>query len=139
MKQNPWLILIGGCPIPFSGDSDHSWREHPPNRRIGCDSARGSLTFPPPSPHVIPARDQLLDLEGGHAMGPRRGRVHVGPRHRAHLVAFPWGGSRRSLLGDPWGAARCWWETKPVLGFLAKKVCSEKPNSFERGLPWHPF
>ena len=22
-KQNPWLILIG-CPIPFSGDSDHS-------------------------------------------------------------------------------------------------------------------
>ena len=28
-KQNPWLILIGGCPDSFSGDSDHFWREHP--------------------------------------------------------------------------------------------------------------
>ena len=26
---NPWLILIGGCPIPFSGGSP-LWREPPP-------------------------------------------------------------------------------------------------------------
>ena len=31
---SPWLILIEGCPL-FGGDSDHFWREHPPNHGTG--------------------------------------------------------------------------------------------------------
>ena len=34
-KYKPWLILIGGCPLHFSGDSDHFWGEHPPNNGTG--------------------------------------------------------------------------------------------------------
>ena len=30
---NPWLI--NGGVFPFSGDSDHFWREHPPNHGTG--------------------------------------------------------------------------------------------------------
>ena len=42
-----WLILIGGCPIPVGGDSDHFGREHPSSSGTG---------FLIPGQHYIKAR-----------------------------------------------------------------------------------
>ena len=69
---NPWLIDRGVSPV--SGDSDHFWREHPPDKdglinpgstvchRFRTNDSEAS-TFPPPDPNAIsPAPNVQLML-----------------------------------------------------------------------------
>ena len=107
---NPWLTFIGGCPIPFSGDSDHFWRDHPPNTGTGV-LILGQHDF-------ICAVDSLQDV-----------RSTVRDSGNPRFIINPWLINRgvSPFSGD---SDHFWREHPLKLFLLGQQPYRKRPNSF---------